>query len=116
MRSFSGASLAGAALLALSVLPGCAKVGQLKAMKTLKEANSAYKQQDYKEASDLYEQTVQADPNQAVAYFYLANSYDQLYKPSKKGDAANDALLTKAAADYQLAAEKLQASDKPDDK
>ena len=116
MRSFSGASLAVAALLALSVLPGCAKVGQLKAMKSLKAANAAYKQQDYKVASDLYEETVQADPNQAVAYFYLGNSYDQQYKPSKKGDPANDALLTKAAQNYQTAAEKLSASDKPDDK
>jgi tetratricopeptide (TPR) repeat protein len=116
MRSFSGASLAVAALLAVSVLPGCTKVGQLKAMKSLKAANAAYKQQDYKLASDLYEETVQADPNQAVAYFYLANSYDQQFKPSKKGEPANDALLTKAAQNYQTAAEKLSASEKPDDK
>ena len=116
MRSFSGASLAVTVLLALSVLPGCGKVGQLKAMKALKAANTAYKQQDYKVASDLYEETVQADPNQAVAYFYLGNSYDQQFKPSKKGDAANDALLAKAAQNYQMAAEKLSASDKPDDK
>jgi tetratricopeptide (TPR) repeat protein len=116
MRSFSGASLAGAALLALSVLPGCAKVGQLKAMKALKAANTAYKAQDYKIASDLYEETVAADPEQAVAYFYLGNSYDQQYKPSKKGDPVNDAMLTKAAQDYQIAAEKLSKSDKPDDK
>ena len=116
MRSLSGASLAVTAMVALSVLPGCAKVGQLKAMKALKAANAAYKQQDYKAASDLYEQTVQADPNQAVAYFYLGNSYDQLFKPSKKGDPANDALLTKAAENYQIAAEKLSASEKPDDK
>ena len=73
MRSFSGTSLAVAALLTLSALPGCAKVGQLKALKSLKAANAAYKQRDYKAASDLYEETVQADPNQAVAYFYLAN-------------------------------------------
>ena len=116
MRSFSGASLAVAALLAVSVLPGCAKVGQLKAMKALKAANAAYKQQDYVAASSLYEETVQADPNQAVAYFYLGNSYDQQFKPSKKGDPANDALLTKAAQNYQTAAEKLSASEKPDDK
>jgi tetratricopeptide (TPR) repeat protein len=116
MRSLSGASLAVTAMVALSVLPGCAKVGQLKALKSLKAANAAYKQQDYKAASELYEETVQADPGQAVAYFYLGNSYDQQYKPSKKGDPANDALLGKAAQNYQTAAEKLSASDKPDDK
>ncbi len=116
MRSLSGASLAVTAMVALSVLPGCAKVGQLKALKSLKAAHAAYKQQDYKAASELYEETVQADPGQAVAYFYLGNSYDQQYKPSKKGDPANDALLGKAAQNYQTAAEKLSASDKPDDK
>ena len=51
-----------------------------------------------------------------MAYFFLGNSYDQQYKPSKKGDPANDALLTKAAQNYQTAAEKLSASEKPDDK
>jgi tetratricopeptide (TPR) repeat protein len=116
MRSFSGASLGVAALLAVSVLPGCGKVAQLEAMKSLKSANAAYKQQDYKAASDLYQKTVEADPNQAVAYFYLANSLDQQFKPSKKGDPANDDLLTKAAQNYQTAAEKLAASEKPDDK
>jgi len=116
MRSFSGASLAVAALLAVSVLPGCAKVAQLEAMKSLKAANAAYKQQDYKAASDLYQKTVEVDPNQAVAYFYLANSLDQQFKPSKKGDPANDDLLNKAAQNYQTAAEKLAASEKPDDK
>ncbi len=116
MRSLSGASLAVTAMVALSVLPGCAKVGQLKALKSLKAANAAYKAQDYKAAGELYEETVQADPNQAVAYFYLGNSYDQQYKPSKKGDPANDALLGKAAQNYQTAAEKLSASAKPDDK
>ena len=41
------------------------------------------------------------------AYFFLGNSYDNLYKPSKKGDAENDALLTKAVNNYQRGAEKL---------
>src|SRR5438067_9438205 len=116
MRSFSAATLAAAAVLALTVT-GCAKVGQLKAMKSFKAANQAYQQQDYKRAAQLYEDTVAADPNMATAYFYLGNSYDQQFKPSKKGDAENDALLTKAAQNYQLAAEKLaQSSDQQDKK
>ena len=40
------------------------------------------------------------------AYFFLANSYDNLYKPARKGEAENDALLTKAIENYKLAAEK----------
>jgi tetratricopeptide (TPR) repeat protein len=88
-------------------------------MKSFKSANQAYQAQDYRKAAQLYEQTIQAAPetDQAhQAYFYLGNSYDQQYKPSKKGDPDNDALLTKAAQDYQLAAEKLAQSAKPDDK
>src|SRR2546426_8808617 len=120
MRSFPGASPAVAALLALLAMAamvvttaGCAKVGQLKAMKSFKAANQAYQQQDYRKAAQLYEETVEADPDLASAYFYLGNSYDQQFKPSKKGDPANDALLTKAAQNYQTAAEKLAQSDKP---
>jgi tetratricopeptide (TPR) repeat protein len=96
---------------------GCARMGQLKAMKAFKEANQAYAQQDYKKAADLYEQTVQADATSVpAAYFYLGNSYDNLYKPSKKGDANNDDLLNKAVQNYQQAAEKLASSAKPEDK
>ena len=50
------------------------------------------------------------------AYFFLGNSYDNQYKPSKKGDAVNDAMLTKAVENYQKAAEKLAASPDPADK
>jgi tetratricopeptide (TPR) repeat protein len=119
MRSLSGASLAFAAMLALGSLTstvGCAKVGEIKAKKAFKSANQAYQQQDYKKAGDLYEETVAADPNLNSAYFFLGNSYDNQYKPSKKGDAANDALLAKAVDNYQKAAEKLSTSSKADDK
>src|SRR6476620_3385976 len=116
MRSLSGASLAVAAMLALGSLTstvGCAKVGEIKAKKAFKSANQAYQQQDYKKAADLYEETVAADPNRDSAYFFLGNSYDNQYKPSNKGDAANDGLLQKAVDNYQKAAEKLSASSKP---
>src|SRR6185295_2648830 len=119
MRSLSRASLACAAMLALGSVTSsvaCAKVGEIKAKKAFKAANQAYQAQDYKKAGDLYEEAVAADPNLNSAYFFLGNSYDNQYKPSKKGEAANDALLTKAVENYQKAAEKLSASSKPDDK
>src|SRR5262252_7291985 len=118
MRSLSGASLGCVAVLDLGSFAstGCAKVGEIQAKKAFKAANSAYQQQDYKKASDLYEQTVAADPNLNSAYFFLGNSYDNQYKPSKKGEAANDAMLTKAVDNYQKAAEKLAASPDPADK
>ena len=118
MRSLSGASLGLVAVLTLGSLStvGCDKVGQVQAKKAFKAANAAYQQQDYKKASDLYEQTVAADPNLNSAYFFLGNSYDNQYKPSKKGEAANDAMLTKAVNNYQIAATKLAASADPADK
>ena len=122
MRSLSGASLAFVAVLALGSLTssvGCAKVGEIQSRKAFKSANAAYQQQDYKKASEFYEEAIAAAPDTQAAHqalFFLGNSYDNLYKPSKKGDAANDALLTKAVESYQQAAEKLSASADPGDK
>jgi Flp pilus assembly protein TadD len=110
MRLLSDASSVTVVALLVAATVGCSGLGQLKARKSLKEANQAYAQQDYKKAADLYEASVQAapdDPNIATAYFYLGNSYDNLYKPSRKGEAANDELLNKAVQNYQTAAEKL---------
>src|SRR5205085_5941865 len=76
----------------------------------------AYQAQDYKKAAGFYEEAVAADPELSQAYFFLGNSYDNLYKPSKKGDPENDALLTKAVDNYQKAAEKLSASPDPNNK
>src|SRR5437868_2829932 len=117
MRSLVGTSLV-MAMLALGFV-GCSKVGELKAMKAFKAANAAYQQQDYKKAVPLYEEAITSAPDTQAAhqaYFFLGNSYDQQYKPSKKGDAANDQLLTKAVDNYSKAAETLSASNDPADK
>ena len=65
---------------------GCGKysISSLKASKAFKDANQYYQAKEYKKAADRYEDVVQ---NQAalqqapvfnVAYFFLANCYDQL--------------------------------------
>jgi tetratricopeptide (TPR) repeat protein len=115
MRALSGTSLALAAVLVGSTA-GCAQIGMLQAMRSFKAANTAYQSQDYVKAAALYEETVKENPDLAHAYFYLANSYDNQFRPSRKGEAANDALLDKAIQNYQLAADKLQASSSEDDK
>src|SRR6266567_7383345 len=122
MRSSSGASLAAAAMLVLGALAlvsttGCAKLNEVKAMRAYKEANKTYQAQDYKKAAQGYQDTIAAAPDDdrvTPAYFFLANSLDNLWKPSKKGDADNDKLLTTAVENYQKAAEKLLKSDNPD--
>jgi len=115
MRALSGAPLA-AAVLALSASVGCSQVGMVQAKRSFKAANAAYQGQDYRKAAELYEEALKSDPNLNQAYFFLGNSYDNQFKPSKRGDAANDALLDKAVQNYQLAAEKLSKSNEEADK
>ena len=55
-------------------------------------------------------------PDLGFAYFFLGNSYDNLYKPAKKGDAENDGYLTKAAGHYRTAIDKLATSTDPKEK
>jgi tetratricopeptide (TPR) repeat protein len=115
MRSLSGASLAIAAV-ALSASVACTQIGAVQAKRAFKAANTAYQAQDYKKAAELYEEAVKADPTLAQAYFYLGNSYDNQFKPSRRGEADNDALLQKAVENYQLCADKLAGSQDPIDK
>ena len=106
MRGFwRGASLAVLAGLALSLV-ACSQFAKLQAISKYKEANAQYRLQEYKKAAKLYEESVAADPENSVAYFYLANSYDNMYKPSRKGEKENDEYLTKAIENYKLASEK----------
>jgi tetratricopeptide (TPR) repeat protein len=116
MRAVSGTALALATVLALSSTLGCAQVGIVQARRAFKSANQAYQQQDYQKAAALYEEAIQQDPNLNAAYFFLGNSYDNLFRPSRKGEPENDALLDKAVQNYQTAAEKLAASESADDK
>ena len=116
MRAFSGASLASAAMVALAISAGCSQVSQVQAKRSFKGANVAYQAQDYKKAAALYEETLQEDPSIAAAHFFLANSLDNQYKPSRRGEAANDELMIKAVENYRLGAEKLAVSPLEDEK
>jgi tetratricopeptide (TPR) repeat protein len=90
----------------------CGQFQGLKAAKAFKDGNSLYQQQDYRKAAAQYEEALKADPACCgnipnSAYFYLANSYDNLYKPARKGEAINDGYLQDALKNYQFASEKI---------
>ena len=95
-----------AIVLALaSTMAGCGWIGTLKAKKAFKEANAAYGAQDYKKAVTHYEEALAAKPDLTQAYFYLGNSYDNLWKASKVGDPANDKNMELAIQYYNKAFE-----------
>src|SRR5262245_50730194 len=87
---------------------GCTQFGVLKARLALRDAVKYYQRQDYKQAAEKYEEALAADPTLGDAYFYLGNSYDNLFKPSRRGEADNDAMLTKAVENYKKGAEQGQ--------
>ena len=84
---------------------GCGYVSTLKAQMAFRDANAAYQTQDYRKAIEKYKEALVHKPDLAVAYFYLGNSYDNLYKPGRKGEEANDANLQEAVTYYRKAAE-----------
>ena len=95
---------------------GCGKYSwsTLTAVKSFKDANADYARKDWKKAAEKYEEVVKHEdamvklPQLTTAYFFLGNSYDQLYKPAKQGDATNDAYIQKAIENYRKAADKNQ--------
>jgi tetratricopeptide (TPR) repeat protein len=93
---------------------GCSQIARLKAMMAFKDGNQLYQQQDYKGASAKYEETLASckgsdgdckDPKLTYAYFFLANSYDNQFRPARKGEATNDSMLTKAIENYKKSTE-----------
>ena len=71
------------------------------------EAHEAYKASRWLEAAQKYEAAIKGDPTLRGAHFFLANSYDNLYKPSRQaGEPENDAYMQKAIEWYKKAAEK----------
>jgi len=96
-------------VLGLSVgVAGCGKYSwaALSAKKSVKEAHELYKASKWKEAAARYEDAVKADPTLPGVHFFLANSYDNMYKPSRAGEPENDEYMKKAIEWYKAAAEK----------
>jgi tetratricopeptide (TPR) repeat protein len=91
-----------------AVLAGCGQYSfnALSAKKSIKQAHEAYKSSRWLEATQKYEAAVKGDPTLSGAHFFLANSYDNLYKPTRAGEPENDAYMQKAIEWYKKAAEK----------
>ncbi|HEX5111060.1 MAG TPA: tetratricopeptide repeat protein [Vicinamibacterales bacterium] len=103
------------ALVAMIGAAGCSQIGALKGKLAFKEANTLYKAENYEAAARKYQETLEkgctgdvCNPQELTyAYFFLASSYDNLFRPVRKGDPKNDAYLTKAIEFYETAAQKI---------
>lgn len=114
MHAFSRLIRVFALVMAVGVTTtACGKysIGNLRSLMAFKEANQLYQRGDFKRAIPIYEKAIAFNPDMGVIYFFLGNSYDNLYKPSQKGDPANDANLTKAVEYYQKATEVIKDDD-----
>ena len=90
------------ALVATMLLPlvSCQYLDQLTAMKVIQDAHTQYQRSDWEGAAALYEEVLVNDPTMVDAEFYLANSYDNLYRPARRGEPDNDRYLEMAIDHY----------------
>lgn len=102
----------------LSTVAGCGRysIANLRSVKAFKDGTEAYKKSDFAKAAQLFQESIDNNGEQGIVYFYLANSYDQMFKPSKKGDPTNDGFMLKAVENYQKAIDKLPGTSDAENK
>lgn len=90
------------------VAAGCGQYSftKLKAKKAYRDANALYQAGKWREATERYEVAAANDPELPGVFFFLGNSYDNLYRPSRAGEPDNDAYLQKAIENYRIAADR----------
>jgi len=86
-------------------------IGNLRSLMAFKEANELYKRQDFANAIEAYQRSISHNPEFGISYFFLGNSYDNMYKPGRKGEPENDGYLTKAVENYTKATEVIKDTD-----
>jgi tetratricopeptide (TPR) repeat protein len=97
-------------LAVASTACGKYSIGSIRSLKAFKDGLVDYEKGSYREAVDDFTRAVSFNPEFGYTYFYLGNSYDNLFRPGRKGEADNDANLTKAVENYRLAIDKLASA------
>jgi tetratricopeptide (TPR) repeat protein len=88
-------------------------IGSILSLKAFKDGVGLYEKGSYSAAIPKFQESVTQNPDFGFSYFFLGNSYDNLYRPGRKGEAANDANLPKAVENYRLAIAKLANATDP---
>jgi tetratricopeptide (TPR) repeat protein len=94
---------------------GCGRysISNIRSLKAFQDGTDSYNRKDFAGAAEAYQRAIEHNPDNGFAYFFLGNSYDNLFKPARKGEPENDAYLTRAIENYRKAIEKLAASEEP---
>ena len=87
-------------------LAGCGYINTVRAKKSSKDANELYMKQDWRGAAEKYAEAIELNPENGDLYFYLGNSFDNMYRPTRRGEPNNDSYLEKAIANYRLGSER----------
>lgn len=106
-------------ILALGVATAaCGKysIANIRSLKAFQDANNLYNKADYRAAIERYEASIAHNPDPSneilgFAYFFLGNSYDNLYKPARKGEAENDSYLPRAVEYYEKSIQQLEGAE-----
>jgi len=117
--SFARASILFLGLtVGLGSVAGCGRysINNLRSVKAFKDGTEAYKKSAFAEAAGHFQESIDFNGDQGIVYFYLANSYDQMFKPSHKGEAENDGYMKKAVDNYQKAIDKLTGTSEAEQK
>ena len=97
-------------VLSVSVV-GCGQINNLRAKMAFRDGNSAYQAGEWEEAATAYEEVLAYNPTgpqMLTSYFFLGNSLDNMYRPGRLGDDANDAILDRAIENYKTAIDLLE--------
>jgi len=98
----------------VSAACGQYSISNIRALKAFKDGNELYGRKEYKAAAEHYQEAFDRNPDfRGIGYFFLGNSYDNLWKESHKGEPENDAYLQKAIANYKIAIQKIKDTDAP---
>jgi len=83
-------------------------ISNIRSAKAFQDANTMYNKQDYNGAIPRYMDAISFNPDLGFAYFFLGHSHEQLYKPARKDDPANQEHLRNAEKYYRTAVDKLK--------
>jgi tetratricopeptide (TPR) repeat protein len=83
-------------------------ISSIRSAKAFQDGIGLYQRGDYVPAAEHFDEAIRLNPEFPFSYFFLANSYDKMYRPARKGEAENDGYLQKAVENYRQSIEHLK--------